>query len=234
MKRPIMLFTLLAALAVPALAAAQDAGRWAVHVRGGAFLPQEASALQPGAVLGLEAMHRLTPRLAVGPAFDFAAGSTDGRYFIAVMQLGPDSTRLYEVGQDVMTVHVGANALVDLFNGGRLSGYAAGGVGAYALYLDVQSNDGPTRVTGPLAQVGGGVRYAVRGTSGIHLDVRNLVYLNYDRDDVNPVRPEQRNLRPDGSYRFPAAEHDLPGARSTVHNLRLTLGFTYIPGPGAR
>lgn len=232
MRKKAVLYSLFAALLLPSFAAAQsvETGKWAVNLRGGAILFQEASAINTAPVIGVEALYRFSPRIAVGPSLDFAYARSDGRYFIAVLDFGPDSTRTFEVGQNLSVVHFGANALLNLLSRDRFGAYGALGGGGYAVYLGAQTNNGPQRVTGLQAQAGAGVRYAFSGSTGVQLDARDVIYFGFDRDELNPVRPDQRNVRPDGSIRFPAAEHDLSDESSTLHNVRLTLGFTYVPG----
>lgn len=229
--RGILACALLAAAAMP-LAAQENTGVWVVDLRGGALLYDEASAIETGAVLGLEALYRFGRNFAVGPSIDYAQTQTAGEFFIGVLDFGADSTRIYEVSQPLSALHYGLNAVFDVLPDSRFGPYVGAGGGGYRLYLDSQSNEAPTTVNGAMLQAGGGIRWSISDAAGVQLDVRDLIYLDFDREELNPIDPRHRNRRDDGTIRFPAAEEDLPDASSTIHNFRLTLGFTYVPGLG--
>ena len=221
------------AAAAPAAAHAQSTGQgWTLDVRGGALLYDDASAIETGGVVGLDALYHFSPRFAVGPLVDYAQTKTDGDFFVAVLDFGTDSSRINLVSQVVGALHYGLGAEFDVLPEARFSPYVAGGAGGYRLYLDPQAMEGPARVDGALLQAGGGIRWSLNESAGIRLEARDLIYLGYDREALNPVDPRHRNRQPDGTVLFPAAEADLPDARSTVHNFRLTVGFTYVPRSG--
>ena len=216
-------------LVLPAAVSAQD-NSWTVKLRGGAQLYPEASAIETGPILGVEALYNFTPRISVGPALDFAATKSDGRFYVAVLNFGADSTRIFNVGQELSVAHYGANLQFDVSPTSRFRPYLSGGAGGYTIYLSPQAADAPQRNSGLMFQAGGGINFALTEAAGIALDVRDIVYTDYDREELNPIRPVHRNLNEDGTYKFPGAQEDLPEAKSTLHNVRLTLGFSYVPG----
>jgi len=220
------------AASTPALAQSQaETGDWTLTLRGGPVLYAEASAIERGTGVAVDALYHITPRLSIGPVADFIHSKTDGRYFIGVLNFGPDSTHIYEVGQTINVLQYGVAAMLDLMPETNIAPYLAAGAGGYTIYLQPTSNDMPKRTHGAMLQAGGGVRFALSDATAIQLDVRDLIYLDFDREELNPVRPAHRNRQPDGTIRFPGAEYpDLPEATSTVHNFRVSIGFRYIPG----
>ncbi len=220
------------AMAFPSGAHAQsEQGAWSVEVSAGTQMYAASSSLTTSPMLALEALYQVTPRVALGPAVQFHRADTDGSFFVAAVDLGADSTRIYQVGQTLSAFHYGLNAHVSLMPGGSLDPYVVLGAGGATLYLDTQANDDFRRVTHQMMLGGAGVRYAVTESSGIQVDVRDVVYRNFDREVLNPVEERLRNCTGDGACRFPDAERaDLPEKQDTIHNIRLSIGFTYVPG----
>lgn len=221
------------ALALPSLAQAQaPAGEWAVDLRGGALLYDEASAIQTGALVGIDALYYFSPRLGVGPAIDYAQAETDGEFFVAVVPFGSDSSRIFQVSQVISGLHYGVTGLFDILPDSRYAPYVTAGGGGYRLYLDPQSNDQPSTMDGGMAQVGGGIRLGLTEATGLQLEARDVMYFSFDREQLNPVDPRLRNCGPPPATDcFPGQNlADAPEAKDLVHNFRITLGFSYVPG----
>ena len=220
------------AVAVPSTVHAQsEQGAWSVEVSAGTQMYAVSSSLLSSPMLALEALYQVTPRIAVGPAIQFHRADTDGSFYVAAVDFGADSTRIYEVGQSLSALHYGFNAHVSVMPGGSLDPYVILGAGGATLYLDTQANDNFRRVTHQMVQGGAGVRYVVNESAGIQLDVRDVIYMNFDRDVLNPVAERLRNCKSDGACRFPEAERtDIPDKQDMIHNIRLSIGLTYIPG----
>ncbi len=219
-------------MALPSSARAQsEQGAWSVEVSAGTQMYAPSSALTNSPMLALEALYQLTPRIALGPAIQFHRADTDGSFFVAAIDFGADSTRVFQVGQTLSALHYGLNAHISLMPGGALDPYVVVGGGGATLYLDTQANDNFRRVTHQMVLGGAGLRYTVSETAGIQLDVRDVIYRDFDRDILNPVEERLRNCGSDGSCRFPDAERtDLPDKQDMIHNIRLSIGLTYIPG----
>ena len=220
------------AVAMPSTVHAQsEQGAWSVEVSAGTQMYAVSSSLLSSPMLALEALYQVTPRIAVGPAIQFHRADTDGSFYVAAVDFGADSTRIFEVGQTLSALHYGVNAHVSVMPGGNLDPYVVLGAGGATLYLDTQANDDFRRVTHRMAQAGAGVRYAVNEAAGIQLDVRDVIYMNFDRDVLNPVDDRLRNCKSDGTCRFPDAERtDIPDKQDMIHNIRLSIGLTYVPG----
>ena len=220
------------AMAVPSAVHAQsEQGAWSVEISAGTQMYATSSSLMSSPMLAMEALYQITPRIAVGPAIQFHRADTDGSFYVAAVDFGIDSTRVYQVGQTLSALHYGANAHVSVMPGGRLDPYVVVGAGGATLYLDTQANDDFRRVTHQMVQGGAGVRYAITEAAGVQIDVRDVIYLNFDRDVLNPVEERLRNCKSDGTCRFPDAERtDLPDKQDMIHNIRLSIGLTYVPG----
>ena len=224
----------LCALLLPMQAAAQEEYPWSVNITGGGMMYADASALETGVLVGIEALYRITPRFSVGPAAEYLRAETDPTFFVAAINFGADSTRVFHVGQRINTLQYGGMARFDISPDSRFNPYVTAGAGGYTLYLETQSNDGFERLTNLMYQFGGGVHFGVTESAGVEIDVRDVVYTDYDRGQLNPILPQHRNCPtpgvPSAECRFPAAERDLPDEEDVLHNIRFTIGLTYIPG----
>src|SRR5690606_28527725 len=71
------------AASIPSLAQAQvERGEWTLTLRGGPVMYAEASAIELGTGVAVEALYYVSPRFAIGPVGDYVHSKTDGRYFI--------------------------------------------------------------------------------------------------------------------------------------------------------
>ena len=220
------------AVAVPSAVQAQsEQGAWSVEVSAGTQMYAASSSLLNSPMFALEALYQVTPRIAVGPAIQFHRADTDGSFYVAAVDFGADSTRIYEVGQTLSALHYGVNAHVSVMPGNQLDPYVVVGAGRSTLYLDTQANDNFRRVSHTMFQGGAGVRYVVSESTGVQLDARDVIDMNFDRDVLNPVQERLRNCGSDGACRFPDAERtDIPDKQDMIHNIRLSIGLTYVPG----
>ena len=106
---------------------------------------------------------------------------------------------------------------------GRFSPFFLGGAGVYVMYLDPDANRGSTRIARPSLSAGAGVDVRLSRIAGIRLDVRDQVFLNYDREKLRPTDPRFRNSRVLEGYPLP------PTPKSTINNFMVSLGFTFTP-----
>ena len=229
MKRWILGAGFCALMAAPAAAQMPAAG-WAVEARAGAQLFDNSSALETGASLGVDALYFFNPRLGVGPAIDYVMTKSDGEFFVEALPFGPDSTRIFQVGQVVSALNYALVGVFDILPESRYAPYVALGGGGYRLYLDAETNNAPRRVDGGLIQAGGGIRFSLSDAAGVRLDARDMIYLGYDRDQLDPRDARYANCGPPPStVCFPGENADVPDEKSTIHNFRISLGFTYVP-----
>ena len=95
-----------------------------------------------------------------------------------------------------------------------------------AFTLDPEQNRSEEKRDGYSLNLGVGATYAIAGGAGIVLEIRDVALFEYDRDwfDLSdPLLAEPRVPEPAG---------EPPAKQSTIHNLRFSVGFTYVPGAG--
>lgn len=196
------------------------------------------SGLENAPAFGLDARYEVTPRLSLGTSVNVARANTRGSDFVTALRYGDpskgDTTFLFRLQQPVTLLDAALNAtfMVPSFTS-RLEPYVTGGAGVYSFFLDPQANAGGGRDFSRLsALLGGGVHMRLSPSAGITLDVRDLVLTNFDRDRLAPSDARFRtNVYPED---FAAP----PTARSVVHNVLFSVGFTWTParltGEGAQ
>ncbi len=230
-------------LLAPTSSSAQEAPQersWRVVPSFGAFLYDEASALEDAPFFGGELSFPVSEFISLGTSITFARPQVDGSQFpLVLFQVSNDSLVLFEVGQQVTQLSYAALASVGT-DFGRVRVYGQGGIGGYTLFLDPQSNTSLAKLgaednmSGLLIPVGGGIVFDVGSRAGIRIDVRDEIYTSYDRDRLNPAEPRFFNDCTDHFQGllvcFPELNPDATEASETLHNIRLTLGFEFTPG----
>ena len=229
--RSLQALVLALVLAAPWAAGAQAVtDRFTVTPRGGFIHFDRASSLKSSGALSVNASYSITPMFAVG--FDFAVSrpETRGEDFIAALRFGDpsagDTTLFFQVEQPVSVINTAlTGALRVPFE--PFSLHATAGVGVYSLYLDPQVVGGTHHFSGMSGLVGAGVGYRLGQRVGVQLDVRDLIFTNYDRTRLNPTESRFANVRFREDFAPP------PANKSSVHNLMLSLGFSFVPSRGA-
>ncbi len=224
-----------AVLAMPALAfGQQQKGAWAVDVNAGMQGYDSSSGLNNGAFVGAAALYQVSNRFAVGPNLQYTRSESDASFFTGVLDFGADSARVYNVGQTVNTLHYAMDVRFDIMPEKTVDPYVLAGAGGYTMYLETQPNDVQQRVTDWMFEFGGGIRWNISDGAGVAIDIRDVMYLNWDRSVLNPIREVHWNCTvpgdPASGCRFPDAETATPDAKSTIHNFRFAIGLTFIPG----
>lgn len=196
--------------------------------RGGYLAFSKATSLKNTGFVGLETLYNPTRWLSVGPSLTISRGQTNAADFPAALQAG-DTTYLFQAGQGITLFDAGLAAHARLPEISRFAPYVMGGVGYYTLYLDPQTNNAEKSYGRASFQLGGGADVRVTGRSGIRIELRDLMFSNYDRDKLNPV-DSRFNGYTRFSSAFPAREASTKGA--TYHNLQVAIGFTFRPTIG--
>jgi len=213
---------------------------WRVVPSFGAFIYDEASALEDAPFFGGELSFPVSEFISLGTSITFARPEVDGQQFpYALFQVANDSLVLFEVGQQVTQLSYAALASVGS-DFGRVRVYGQGGIGGWTVFMDPQSQTslakigGEDNMSGILIPVGAGVVFDVGSRAGIRLDVRDEIYTDFDRERLNPVEPRFFNDCTDHDQQltvcFPELNPTPTEASSTLHNIRLTLGFEFTPG----
>jgi hypothetical protein len=172
--------------------------------------------------VGLSAEYLVTPRFGLGFYFEAARPETRGDYFPSLQLVFGNEAELYSISQRVTMLVYGVQGSAN-FGVGRIQPYVSGGAGAVTINNDPQQSDGNSSFTHAQFQVGGGIGYTVSQSTSIRLDVRDFVFTGWDRDQLNVVNPRFQNTL------LPAANGNPPAEKSTVHNVRLALGFSFTP-----
>ena len=201
--------------------------QFVITPRGGYLHFDRASSLKPGPSIGLDAQYNFTRAFSIGTNFTFSRANTRGEDFLATLTYGlpatGDTTFVFGVRQPVSVVDAQVAAMLHAPTFGRISPFVTGGGGVYVLYLDPDANRGSTRIARPALSAGGGVDVRLTRVAGIRLDVRDQVFLNYDRERLRPTDTRFRNERVLEGYPLP------PAAKRTINNFMVSLGFTFTP-----
>jgi hypothetical protein len=133
-----------------------------------------------------------------------------------------DTTLFFRASQPVNILN-GALALTAQMPVARLRPYLTGGIGVYSVYLDPQVMRGASRFARMSGMLGGGIDFRLTESSGLRLDVRDVIFTNFDRERLRPASASFRAVtRPED---LPAA----PEAKDVLHNLAFSIGFSYTP-----
>lgn len=217
---------------------AQYTSQVTVSVRAGQEKFDRAASLDQAVVLGLDTFYGVNSWLSIGPVLSLTRPNTTGKDFISVISYGVlnlgDTTSFFEASQPVSVLDAALNVRVQL-PGKKLSPYATGGVGGYAMFMDIQSNRGEKHATGVAFNVGAGVLWALSDRAGITADVRSTTYTDYDRLALDPrFQGAQINVTLGGGSKvenslFAENFKPAPKAKSTVTNFVFAFGFSYVP-----
>jgi len=217
----------LASLALASAAGAQAMpGQFTVTPRGGVLLFDDAASIETGGALGIDAEYHFTRFFSIGTNLTYAQASTRGEDFIGRLTYGTvatgDTSFFFELTQPISIVDASLNGNLR-FPTGRLAPFLTGGVGVYTLFLDPQVTRGDTRIARMSANVGGGLALQLGERAGVTLDVRDLIFTDYNRERLRPAGGRFQN------YQFPTEFPTAPAPKSTVHNFMISLGFMYAP-----
>jgi hypothetical protein len=179
--------------------------------------------IKPSAMMGVDAMFKISSRLGVGARFDVARPGTDNQYFAAEMTFG-DTTLVFAVQQPLTVLQYGA--LAQFETGGSFSVFARGGAGGRTISLDPQSARGRISTTEWAFNAGAGLRIRSGGGTSVLLLVEDLIYPKFARNDLNPVEPRFRPTR------FPDVVPYQADYDGTAHNIYASISFVFTPGGG--
>ena len=172
--------------------------------------------------VGLSADYLVARQVGLGFYFEAARPQTRGDYFPTLLLNFPNNAQLLTISQRVTVLMYGAQGTLQL-PVGRLNPYLSGGVGLVTINGDPQQNDRNASFTNGQFQVGGGIGFHVSGSTSLRVDVRDFVFTGWDRDELYPVGASFQNTL------FPSANGNPPAEKSTVHNVRIAIGFSYVP-----
>ncbi|MEJ7810434.1 MAG: hypothetical protein WKG32_08475 [Gemmatimonadaceae bacterium] len=212
--------------------------RYEVSVISGYQQFATSAALDGSPILGARIARTIVPRISAGAGFAFARPMSRGEYFPWNRQpyfentRQNDTTLIYSVSQrtTLMTGGIDVNLRLPVYALNPRSAFAGvaleGGVGVgfYNFWLDPQQSRGQRRFGGLAYQFGGGVSIPASRGSAIRLRVDDVLFTHYDRDRLSlsdPLFSEDLFRNPD-----PAP----PAKQRSVHNIRIALWYSFVPG----
>jgi hypothetical protein len=199
----------------------------------------ESAALDKAPFIGMRISRPLTGIFAAGLNLAFSRPNTRGEYFPWNRQIYfsdashlNDTTLLFQVEQRVtfatttldLGVGFGGDRDADRFS---LSGIRLGlnaGAGFWAVWLDPERTKGNNGHGGMAFPLGAELQVPVGRSASIGARVDDVILTNFYRDMFNlsdPLLSEDLFLNP----LVPP-----PPGKTTIHNMRLTLAFSFVPG----
>jgi hypothetical protein len=229
------------ALGAGTAAAQEGSGTFRVSPHGGYTTYASETGLKPSVNLGLDALYFVSKNIGIGVLLDYARPETDSSYFPVEFSFGgssfldnPDGVT-YVVGVN-MPVSIAQYQLIGEFRfGDRLQPFISGGAGAYTMFLDPQAAAGNTNFTNWALSAGVGVSFRASAATGVRLEVRDFMFLNYDRANLQ-VQTFQSDwtIGGLGSYNQPVRFPDVVPAQEpfsgSAHNFQFALAFNFTPG----
>lgn len=220
MYRRLVMGMVLAALAAGPLAAQN----FEIGPRLGYVMWKPETGMTEAAMLGVDAIYKVNRHIGLGARFDVARPGTDGQYFPAEMTFN-DTTVILAVSQPLTVLQYAVQAQLE--TGGSFSVFAKGGAGGRTISLDPQAARGQVSTSDWMFSAGAGVRIRAGSGTSVMLEVQDLIYANYNRNDINPVEPRFQPTR------FPDVVPYQAEYTGTAHNIYAAISFIFTPG-GAR
>ena len=228
----------LAASAAPAQAQANrlNAGPYEISAVTGYQWFDESAALDGAPILGLQIRRTLLKMFTAGIGVAVSRPLSRGDYFpwnrqvyFSDAQHLNDTTLLFEVSQRTTIATYAAEAGLRL--GGAERGWWRGlsvdgtvALGRYVLWADPERARENRRTSAIMWQLGGGARLPIGSDAALLLRIDDVIFTNYSRDFLSlsdPLFAEDL---------FPNPLTTPPAKKTTIHNPRLTIGFTFVPG----
>jgi opacity protein-like surface antigen len=232
----------LAALALLAAGTAPLRGQapkkqYNVGAQAGVIRFRSAMALEDAPVAGIDGTYTLgwnplsflskDADFGIGFNFNVARPLTRGDQFPIVAFDFGDTTQLLEVNQRITLMHYGVQAVLGMPIG-RLRVYGNGGIGGYTIQLDSRQNLRNRAFTHQMFSVGGGIGYAVTNELGFRIEAKDLIFLGFERNKLDPTIRYVRDQR----IRDAVAPPDPTWQRP--QNLQLSIVFNYVPSRTTR
>ena len=198
---------------------------------------RSATGLADTPAAGFDATYRFgfSPLSMVSPESDFGIGLSfvasrplsRGDQFPLVMLDFGDTTQLFAINQRVTLLHYGVQTILGV-PFGNMRVYGLAGAGAYTMQFDTRQNLAPKSYTAGMIQFGGGVGYSVSPSLGFRVEARDIMFLGYDRDRLDPTIAHARDQRIRDAVNPPDHTWDKP------QNLQVSIVFSYVPSRTAR
>ncbi len=219
----VLMATLLFGVSVANAGAQSPARTFTVAPHAGYFMFDKASGLDNYAAAGVDVAYHLNANFGVGFFGDLVRPRTIGEYFPRARHEFEDTTFTYRVSQQVTVANVGVAGWVS-YPVGRMEASLVAGVGRYTIFMDPQIMRRSETFGGMGFLVGGTLGYALSDNAGLQLSVRDYYYTSYDRRALDPVSA------PHVDTTWPEFLEGVPEPKEKFHNLRVSVGLTFVPG----
>jgi hypothetical protein len=200
----------------------------------------ESSALKRSPLLGIRIAAPPVRGLTLGVSGAFARPVTRGEYFPWNRQIyfsdaahTRDTVLIFEVSQRVTLAtygveaayRLGAPTTIALPGSAPFHLELGAGIGGYTIWLDPEQRRRNEAFNGLQLAFGAGIGVPLGPTSVLRLRVDDIIMTNYDRDLLSLHDP----LFFDDL--FPNPVKAPPAAKSTIHNPRISVAFSFTPRP---
>lgn len=197
------------------------------------------SALEYGPFLGMQVRRPFRGMFIAGAGLVVARPLTRGSFFPWNRQVYfsdashlNDTTLIFQVNQRVTVATLTVDGGVRLAgpNGTRFERFGVEGtvgVGRYIIWADPERARENKRMSAITWQLGGGVTMDLGQSTKLLARLDDMIFTNYDRDFLSlsdPLFAEDL---------FPNPVNPPPAKQRTIHNARITVGFTFVPGGDA-
>jgi len=215
--------TLLLGAAAADAGAQTPAGTFTVAPHAGYFMFDKVSGLDNFPTGGVDVTYHLNENFGIGFYGDIARPTTIGRYFPRARHEFEDTTFTYRVSQQVTLTNVGVAGWVS-YPVGPLQASLMAGAGRYTIFMDPEVMRRSKSFGGLGFLVGGTLGYALSDNAGLQLSVRDYYFTDYERRALNPVLPQHVDTT------WPEFLEGAPPRKERFHNLRASVGITFVPG----
>ncbi len=182
---------------------------------------------------GISANYFLTEMFQIGLAVDISRPVSNGAYFPAVEMEVSGQQSLSFVNQRITIAD--AIAQVEWMANSSFAPFVNAGVGWYVVWPEASKSD-QAAVTGYesfsdlMLNVGVGLDWRLGDTTGFRVEVGDQIYTGWERDGLYPILDDPAVFPIYATELYPDLVAAPPEAKTTLHNFRLLLGFTFMPG----
>jgi hypothetical protein len=181
---------------------------------------------------GIAANYFLTETFQIGLAVDASRPISNGAYFPAVEMEVAGTQSLSFVNQRLTIVD--AMLQVEWMPTARFAPFVNAGVGWYVVWPEANKSDqfattGFESFSDLMVNVGVGLDWRVGTAAGFRIQVGDQIFTGWERDKLYPIF-KAAELPNYATELYPDLADPPPEDKTTLHNFRLLLGFTFMPG----
>jgi hypothetical protein len=182
---------------------------------------------------GIGANYFLTDMFQIGLAVDFSRPVSNGAYFPAVNMEVSGQQSLSFVNQRMSVADVIIQG--EWMANSRFAPFVNAGVGWYFVWPEASKND-QAAVTGfesfndLMFNIGVGLDWRIGTSTGFRLMVGDQIFTGWERNGLYPILTDFTVFPNYATELYPDLADQPPAASETLHNFRLLLGFTFMPG----